>query len=145
MVLRQVLYGSSAVLPITQTEIDDILSGARRRNAETGITGILFYLEGNFLQLLEGEEPALSETYQRIAKDQRHRNLIKLVDGTISQRSFAGEAMGFRAINGQEIDANPELFVHSNGRWILRDGAGVDERLKILIETFLMVNEGRGY
>ena len=62
MALRQVLYGSSAVRPMTQAEIDVILEQARRRNIETGITGILFYLDGNFLQLLEGEEPALSET-----------------------------------------------------------------------------------
>jgi hypothetical protein len=46
---------------MTQAEIDVILEQARRRNIETGITGILFYLDGNFLQLLEGEEPALSE------------------------------------------------------------------------------------
>ncbi len=145
MALRQVLYGSSAVRPMTQAEIDVILEQARRRNIETGITGILFYLDGNFLQLLEGEEPALSETFDRIRLDTRHRNLIKMLDGPIDQRSFAASPMAFRSIYGNELEENPDLFVQSNGRWWLSEGAGVDEQLKILIETFLMVNYTRSH
>jgi hypothetical protein len=145
MALRQVLYGSSAVRPMTQAEIDVILEQARRRNTETGITGILFYLDGNFLQLLEGEEPALSETFSRIRLDTRHRNLIKMLDGPIEQRSFAASPMAFRSIYDNELEENPDLFVQSNGRWSLREGAGVGEQLKILIETFLMVNYTRSH
>jgi hypothetical protein len=142
MALRQVLYGSSAVRPMTQAEIDVILEQARRRNIETGITG---NLDGNFLQLLEGEEPALSETFDRIRLDTRHRNLIKMLDGPIDQRSFAASPMAFRSIYGNELEENPDLFVQSNGRWSLSEGAGVDEQLKILIETFLMVNYTRSH
>ncbi len=145
MALRQVLYGSSAVRPMTQAEIDVILEQARRRNTETGITGILFYLDGNFLQLLEGEEPALSETFSRIRLDTRHRNLIKMLDGPIEQRSFAASPMAFRSIYDNELEENPDLFVQSNGRWSLREGAGVGEQLKVLIETFLMVNYTRSH
>ena len=145
MALRQVLYGSSAVRPMTQAEIDVILKQARRRNTETGITGILFYLDGNFLQLLEGEEPALSETFSRIRLDTRHRNLIKMLDGPIEQRSFAASPMAFRSIYDNELEENPDLFVQSNGRWSLREGAGVGEQLKIVIETFLMVNYTRSH
>jgi hypothetical protein len=145
MALRQVLYGSSAVRPMTQAEIDVILEQARRRNTETGITGILFYLDGNFLQLLEGEEPALSEIFSRIRLDTRHLNLIKMLDGPIEQRSFAASPMAFRSIYDNELEENPDLFVQSNGRWSLREGAGVGEQLKILIETFLMVNYTRSH
>lgn len=53
---------SSGVKQFTQAEIDELLSQARRRNAETGVTGVLFYLEGNFPQLLEGDDPALTAT-----------------------------------------------------------------------------------
>lgn len=145
MALRQVLYGSSAVSPMNQAEIDVILSQARRRNAETGITGALFYLDGNFLQLLEGEDPALAETYQRIKSDSRHRGLVQLLSGTITERTFAGENMAYRGITATELAENEELFVFVNGRWTLRDDVGVDLTLKILIETFLRVNDGRGY
>lgn len=145
MALRQVLYGSSAVSPMTQEEIDVILRQARRRNAETGVTGILFYLEGNFLQLLEGEDPALSDTYERIKADSRHRNIIKMVDGVISERSFGADPMVYRAITATELAAHPDLFVDDGGRWSLREETGVELPIKVLIETFLRVNDSRGF
>ena len=83
---------------MAQAEFDVILEQARRRNIETGITGIVFYLDGNFLQLLEGEESALSETFDPIRLDTRHRNLIKMLDGPIDRRSFAASPMAFRSI-----------------------------------------------
>lgn len=129
---------------MTQDEIDGILRQARRRNAETGVTGLLLYLEGNFLQLLEGEDPALNDTYERIKADVRHRNLIKMVDGVISERSFGAQPMAFRAITLAELDENPDLFVYKDGRWTLRGEAGVEVPIKVLIETFLRVNASRG-
>lgn len=130
---------------MSQADINGILGQARRRNAETGITGILFYLDGNFLQLLEGEDPALGETYQRIKGDSRHRNLVQMLDDTITQRAFAGHDMAYRGITGPELEKNEDLFIRANGRWWLRDDTGVDQTLKILIETFLRVNDSRGY
>lgn len=143
--LRQVLYVSSAVEPMTKTEIDEILEQARRQNALTGITGVLFYLEGNFLQLLEGEDPALEQTFQRIKADTRHRNLIQLWNEDITERSFADWAMGFRLITVEDMRNTPELFAAVDGQWQLRREADLDKRLKIFFDTFLRVNESRGY
>ena len=53
--------------------------------------------------------------------------------------------MAFRSIYGNELEENPDLFVQSNGRRSLSEDAGVDEQLKILIETFLMVNYSRSH
>lgn len=130
---------------MTSADIDVILSQARRRNAETGITGALFYLDGNFLQLLEGEDPALTETYSRIENDTRHQSLVQMLSGPITQRAFAGQNMAYRGFTSTELAENKELFIFSDGRWSLRDDAGVDQTLKILIETFLRVNDSRGY
>lgn len=68
-----------------------------------------------------------------------------MLDGPIEQRSFAASPMAFRSIYDNELEENPDLFVQSNGRWSLREGAGVGEQLKILIETFLMVNYTRSH
>lgn len=143
MAVRRVVYVSSGVKQFTQAEIDIILEQARRRNAKTGVTGILFYLEGNFLQLLEGEEPALTETYLRIKADTRHRGLTQLVNEEAETRSFPDWPMGFRAITAGEMREHPELFSSVNGRWIVPDSAGVDQRLKIILQTFLRVNDRR--
>ena len=53
--------------------------------------------------------------------------------------------MAFRSIHGNELEENPDLFVQSNGRWSMSEGAGGDEQLKILIETFVMVNYTQSY
>lgn len=145
LAIRQVLYLSSAVKKFTQTEIDEILKKARRRNAETGVTGVLFYLDGNFLQLLEGEDPALTETYLRIKDDSRHRGLTKLIDEEIAARSFPDWSMGFRAITAAELRDNPEFFSLVNGKWTVSDGVGMDQRIKIMLQTFLQVNDGRSF
>lgn len=145
MAVRQVLYVSSGVKYFSDAEIEDILDNARRRNAETGVTGVLFYLEGNFLQLLEGEDPALEETYLRIKSDPRHRGLTKLLDTEIEQRSFPEWQMGFRAITVTEMRDNPDLFHLVDGRWMVPQEAGVDEQIKIIFETFLTVNDSRDY
>ena len=39
-----------------------------------GITGLLLFIDGGFLQMLEGEERAVRELYTRIAADRRHLN-----------------------------------------------------------------------
>lgn len=145
MPLRQVVYVSSGVKQFAQEELDDILAKARERNQATGITGVLFYLEGNFLQLLEGEEPALGETYARIKADKRHRGLTKLVDENVPERTFPQWQMGFRAILESEMREHPDLFKLVDGKWVVDDGAGVSQRVKIILETFLKVNSGRYY
>ena len=145
MAVRQVLYVSSGVKKFTDAEIDEILVTARRHNTDSGITGVLFYLEGNFLQLLEGDDDALGETYERIKSDTRHRGLSKLIDETVDSRSFPDWKMGFRAINASEMRDHPELFHFAQGKWLVRDGAGVNQRVKIILETFLKVNDARVY
>ena len=145
MAVRQVLYVSSGVKKFTDAEIDEILDKARQHNSENGVTGVLFYLEGNFLQLLEGENTALADTYARIKSDTRHRGLTQVLDETVDERSFPEWTMGFRAITAREMRDHPELFHLTGGRWQVRDGAGVNQRVKIILETFLRVNDARVY
>jgi len=145
MAVRQVLYVSSGVKKFTDAELDDILVKARKHNTNNGITGVLFYLEGNFLQLLEGDEDALGETYERIKSDTRHRGLTQLLDESVDSRSFPDWKMGFRAITAAEMRDYPELFHLARGKWHVRDGAGVNQRVKIILETFLKVNDARVY
>ena len=49
-----------------ESVLADILASAVRHNTASGITGMLLYAGGNFLQVIEGEEDAVHETYKRI-------------------------------------------------------------------------------
>lgn len=76
----------------TSKKIDDVLNDiiitARLRNAEINVTGVLFYMEGKFLQILEGQESDLRDLLDDIQKDPRHENFQVLIDRPLGERGF---------------------------------------------------------
>jgi hypothetical protein len=65
-----------------------IMEAAVRHNKRNGITGCLGYSQDWFLQVIEGPEAAVAETYTRIARDQRHSDVRTLLTREIRNRSF---------------------------------------------------------
>ena len=90
-----IIYVSSAVRLWTQIELLDLLAWSREHNADLGVTGMLLYKGGNFLQILEGEEEPTRGLYDRIGRDPRHHGIIVLLQGTTRSRHFADWSMGF--------------------------------------------------
>jgi hypothetical protein len=75
--------------------VQDILSVARRKNAQLGITGALMFNSGCFIQTLEGMRTPLMELFQRIKLDQRHGGVSMLTCEPIAERSFGAWSMAF--------------------------------------------------
>ena len=96
--LVRLLYCSRAVDPSPEA-IEHILSQSRQHNPVTGITGILCYGGGIFLQAIEGGRMAVSELYGHIQKDSRHKDVALLHYEEISERRFSGWTMGQVNIN----------------------------------------------
>jgi hypothetical protein len=101
--LVRLLYASRAI-DTSPDAIDAILSQSRQYNPSSGITGILCYGGGIFLQAIEGGRTAISELYGHIQRDVRHRNVELLQYEEISERRFAGWTMG--AVNISKINAS---------------------------------------
>ncbi len=91
--LVRLLYASRAVDP-QPSVIESILAQSRQFNPSTGITGILVYGGGIFLQAIEGGREAVSELYGHIQKDARHKEVVLLHYEEISERRFGGWTMG---------------------------------------------------
>ncbi|MFM8691182.1 MAG: BLUF domain-containing protein [Limnohabitans sp.] len=91
--LVRLLYASRAVDPRPEI-IESILSQSRQFNPTSGITGILCYGGGIFLQAIEGGRSAVSELYGHIQKDPRHKNVELLHYEEITERQFGGWTMG---------------------------------------------------
>jgi len=68
----RLLYLSQASPGISDDEIQNILQVARSNNKALGITGVLVYGGGIFMQVLEGPEQAVLRLYVRILDDPRH-------------------------------------------------------------------------
>jgi hypothetical protein len=108
MSLIRLAYISSAVRPLSEAELAELLARARSFNAAHGLTGMLLHAEGNFLQVLEGDEREVDELYERIARDPRHTHLLRLERVPVDRREFADWDMGFRNLCGEECDALPD-------------------------------------
>ncbi|MCB8748282.1 BLUF domain-containing protein [Rhodoferax sp. U2-2l] len=91
--LVRLLYASRAVDPGPET-IDAILHECRSRNPNSGITGVLCYGGGIFLQVIEGGRMAISQLYNQIQRDARHKDVVLLQYEEIAERRFAGWTMG---------------------------------------------------
>ncbi|UOQ65998.1 BLUF domain-containing protein [Hymenobacter volaticus] len=93
-----IIYISRAVRPLTDHDLQLLLNQCRRDNAQNNVTGVLFYSHGNIAQLIEGEPEVLEPLFEKISRDGRHSNVMKLVDKPISIRSFSEWSMAFHPL-----------------------------------------------
>ena len=102
--LVRLLYVSRAVSPDSPEVIESILSDSRAHNLGQGITGILCYGGGIFLQAIEGGRNAVSELYGHIQKDARHKDVVLLHYEEITERRFGGWTM--RQVDTSRVNTN---------------------------------------
>jgi hypothetical protein len=91
--LVRLLYCSRAV-DTSPEAIDAILTQSRQHNPVSGITGILCYGGGIFLQAIEGGRMQVSDLFGHIMKDPRHKDVAVLHFEEIEERRFGGWSMG---------------------------------------------------
>ena len=91
--LVRLLYASRAT-DVSPKTIEAILAQSRAHNTANGITGILCYGAGTFLQAIEGGRHAVNELYGHILRDERHKDVVLLHYEEILERRFGGWTMG---------------------------------------------------
>ena len=100
------IYISSAVSLFSGKELSDLLEISRRNNHALGITGMLLYKDGNFMQFLEGPKDEVIALLEKIKKDPRHRGVMTLLQQENAEREFSDWAMGFKKLESQEVPAS---------------------------------------
>ncbi|WP_417208075.1 BLUF domain-containing protein [Antarctobacter sp.] len=93
--MKRLIYLSSAVRLATPDDLAQILAVARRNNRRDGVTGLLLYHDGTFLQVLEGKDEAVDRVFGRIAANPLHRGIQSLPPAQVSERLFANWTMAF--------------------------------------------------
>lgn len=101
--LVRLLYVSRAVPPGTDVT-DSIFAASRKHNPAAGITGILCYGGGIYLQAIEGGRTAVNALFGKIMRDARHTDVVLLDYEEISERRFGGWTMG--RVNLSKINAS---------------------------------------
>ena len=93
--MQIISYVSRAVFPDSQQadEIQKIVHSAQFNNGMTGITGVLFFEDGCFFQVLEGHHDIVQPLFARIKQDPRHKDVNVLLNEPIDQRAFSSWSM----------------------------------------------------
>ncbi|MGB5329353.1 MAG: BLUF domain-containing protein [Gammaproteobacteria bacterium] len=99
--LDSLVYVSSAVKLLRPEEIEYLLTRARERNEEYGITGVLLYIGGNFMQYIEGPVGNLELIYKIIREDKQHSGIILVTRETIEEREFGDWSMAYDTKDAQ--------------------------------------------
>jgi hypothetical protein len=95
MALIDLTYVSKANYQIDALILLPILKDSLRWNFDHDITGILYYDNGYFGQILEGPEDSVKATFDKISKDTKHTVKRILEIRTIEQRLFPNWSMKF--------------------------------------------------
>ena len=82
-------YQSEASAPPSKLELDALVTHARVRNQANGVTGMLLYEDGRYLQTLEGPPRGLETIWSSIKRDERHSNIEVLSQHLVSGRLFS--------------------------------------------------------
>ena len=108
--IHTIAYASSSAYLFTQSDLEALLEEARTKNARNGLSGILLYHDGNFMQILEGKRDAVDETFNRIKHDPRHKGIIRLLSRSYPTRSFSEWTMGYVRCTDRKLERNSPGF-----------------------------------
>lgn len=88
--MHMISYVSDVMIrpPVIKNEMVDIVSTAQKNNKNLDVTGVLFFENNHFFQIIEGNEPNLRQLYETIERDDRHSRITKLLDQPVPERTF---------------------------------------------------------
>ena len=97
--MLSLVYVSSSTSEFSEADLVALLKHSREKNTRLGLTGLLLYRDGNFMQVLEGPDNAVRQLFETILADSRHHGVILLLERQIELREFADWTMAFRNLS----------------------------------------------
>ncbi len=91
----QLVYISAANKEFSEQELQELLDKARINNEKLGVSGMLLFHQGSFIQALEGPKSAVESLYNKIGEDKRHTETRVLFRADLEERNFDSWSMGF--------------------------------------------------
>lgn len=119
--LERIVYISAGAEKQSRQAIDRILSVSRSRNAAAGLTGLLIGGGNWWMQVLEGERPALEPVWTSIRNDPRHSPVVLVQRRPLCSRAFPDWAMQFQRSDNEGFVARLEELTGGIGDAKLKD------------------------
>lgn len=99
--LIHVIYVSSAVSATPEHDALKFLGQARTANRKHDVSGLMLFVGGHFLQLLEGRPAMVDVVCSTLFRDKRDMRMI--LREAIDERQFPEWTMGFEAVQPAEV------------------------------------------
>jgi hypothetical protein len=97
---ERLVYVSRAAPGVGARDAYDIIRIAHNRNSQAGLTGALVFIDGHFVQVLEGDSFHVRQRYAKIAADPRHVDVQLRECVAIAERLFPSDWMALRQGDG---------------------------------------------
>jgi len=125
-------YQSRATTKPSRDDLAALMARARSRNREAGVTGMLLYEGGRYLQTLEGPPDGLETIWSSVRRDSRHTDIEVLTQHLVPARLFSEwDMLLYRRSRKEE----PTLLSRMGG------GDGLARHARVLAERALNADE----
>ncbi|MGY5846637.1 BLUF domain-containing protein [Salegentibacter sp. HM20] len=104
-------YVSTVSSSLYDEEIQEALHFSKNWNNDNSITGILLYSQGNFFQVLEGDQEKLKKLFQRIKDDERHYDIITIFEKEVEAQKFDEYDAGFISLDSRYDSRDFERYL----------------------------------
>ena len=135
--LERIVYSSQATRALSPAELEHLLTEARNRNGDSDITGALVFVDGVFMQILEGEREALARLMEKITGDSRHCDVKVFHRSAIESRAFDSWRMAYLAPDAEEVAAWADLDGSITIAELLADVQRQPQRLPRMLEAMV--------
>jgi hypothetical protein len=105
----RITYISQESAPLSADDLPALLTTCHANNTSRGVTGMLLFGNGTFLQVIEGETAVVDDLMARISRDARHKGVKVLRRDEIAQRQYSDWSMGFERVTEHTFAALPSL------------------------------------
>ncbi len=107
--MLRVTYLSRESNAFSARALVDLLEHCKLRNPAQGVTGMLMYAKGTFLQTLEGETSMVETLLGKIERDSRHREFKVIKRESATTRLYENWSMGFERLTEATLQEVPAL------------------------------------
>jgi Sensors of blue-light using FAD len=134
--LISLIYASRSTEHFHEHEIPDLLQQVRIANAKQEFTGMLLYIGGSFLQVLEGQPEMVDAAFSKILKDKRHTQITLIANESIPERAFEGWTMMHKTLDPVEAgELIGEIDYFTSPTWLTQ--LDVSRAKKLLLAASL--------
>lgn len=130
---HSICYISKEVPTKDDPNFADLFDFVIKFNKDHNITGVLLYEDGFFLQVLEGETQLIKDLFQRIKRDQRHKDVLNILDRPIEKPIFKSYSTGFSILTEKKAIRDLNTYLSYN-----YPGNEYPQNIQFLLEPFLI-------